>query len=48
MSADSNDKNAFIKNFYFSKLSLKDQDLAKEFKKSLNIDEKELKYPLWL
>lgn len=38
----------FISNFYFSKLALWDIWLVQEFRESLGIDEKELKYPLWI
>lgn len=38
----------FLKDFYFAKLSFEDIWLVNELKESLWIDEKELKYPLWI
>lgn len=38
----------FIKDFYFSKLSLNDISLVPEFKKNIKYDESKLKYPLWI
>lgn len=38
----------FIKDFYFAKLAFEDIWLVKEFRESLDIDESELKYPLWI
>lgn len=42
------DRQKFLKDFYFSKLSFEDIWLVEEFRKSLWIDETELKYPLWI
>lgn len=42
------EKDNFIKDFYFSKLSWEDINLVDEFKKALDIDESQLKYPLWI
>lgn len=38
----------FIKNFYFSKLSLKDLEIVDNFKELLEYEENKLIYPLWI
>lgn len=38
----------FLKDFYFSELSVDDIWLVKDFREILVINEKELKYPLWI
>jgi hypothetical protein len=46
--ADNEQKKEFIEDFYFSRLSLNDQKLVKEFRHKLWINENELRYPLWI
>ncbi|MDD2907511.1 MAG: DUF1704 domain-containing protein [Candidatus Gracilibacteria bacterium] len=47
-SASDVDRQNFLKDFYFAKLSFEDIGLVEEFRASLGIDETELKYPLWI
>jgi len=46
--SDRQNKLIFLKDFYFSKLSFTDMSLVSEFRDKLNIDESQLKYPLWI
>lgn len=46
--SDKQNKLNFLRDFYFSKLSLTDIHLVNEFREKLSIDESELIYPLWI
>lgn len=46
--ANEETRKEFLKDFYYSKLSLEDVSLVKEFRESLRVDESELRYPLWI
>lgn len=43
-----NDTKQFLLDFYFSKLSLDDLKFVSDFKKELEINNQELKYPIWV
>ncbi len=46
--SDRQNKLNFLRDFYFSKLSFTDIHLVSEFRDKLNINENQLKYPLWI